>query len=139
MKGQKDSCYHQPWVCRKTKKNKGKRSKKQKQAIQTKNCARKKINYQASESSESEIETESESESKLTEDKDFTDGNMVTEMSTKNIDIELSLKSLWKSISPSTKEDILQQWYGCIYHKYNKPKGKKESPLCCKSYPSFSQ
>ena len=38
-------------------------SKKQRQAIQTKSCARKKINFQASESSESEIEVESESES----------------------------------------------------------------------------
>ena len=86
----------------------------------------KKINYQASESSESEIEIESESENELTEDEDFTERNEATEKSTKNIDIELSLQSLWKSISPPTKkEDILQQWYGCIYHEY-KPKGSKK-------------
>ena len=85
-------------------------SKKQKKAIKTKNCTRKKINYQASESSESEIEIKSESEGELTEDEDFTERSEVIETSTKNVDIELSLQSLWKSISPPTKEeDILQQ------------------------------
>ena len=43
-------------------------SKKQKWPIKTKNRARKKINYQASESTESGIEIESESEGELTED-----------------------------------------------------------------------
>ena len=104
-------------------------SKKQKEPMKTKSCARKKINYQASESSESEIEIESESENKLTEDEDFRERNEATEKSTKNIDIELSLQSLWKSISPPTKEeDILQQWYGCIYQEY-KLKGSKKQAL----------
>ena len=62
-------------------------SKKQKKAIKTKNCARKKINYQACESSESEIEIESESEGQLTEDEDFTERNEAIEASTKNVDI----------------------------------------------------
>ena len=99
-------------------------STKQKQPIKTKNCARKKIDYQASESSESEIEIESKSENELTEDEDFTERNEATEKSTKNMDSELSLQSLWKSISPPTKEeeDILQRWYGCIYQEY-KSKG----------------
>ena len=66
-------------------------SKKQKLPVKTKNCAGKKINYQASESSESEIEIESEIENELTEDEDFTERNEATEKSTKNIDIELSL------------------------------------------------
>ena len=48
----------------------------------------------------------------------------------KNIDIELSLQSLWKSISPPTKdEDILQRWFGCIYQEYNKTKGSKKQAL----------
>ena len=50
-------------------------------------------------------------------------------MSTKNIDTELSLQSLWKSIAPPTEEDILQQWYGCIYQEYNKTKGSKKQAL----------
>ena len=105
-------------------------SKKQKKAIKTKNCARKKINHQASESSESEIEIESDSEGELTEDEDFTERNEAIETSTKNVDIELSLQSLWKSISPPTKEeDILQQWYGCIYQEYNKTKGSKKQAV----------
>ena len=34
------------------------------------------------------------------------------------------------SISPPTKEeDILQQWYGCIYQEYNKTKGSKKQAL----------
>ena len=105
-------------------------SKKQKKAIKTKNCTRKKINYQASESSESETEIKSESESELTEDEDFAERNEAIETSTKNVDIELSLQSLWKSISPPTKEeDILQQWYGCIYQEYNKTKGSKKQAV----------
>ena len=58
-------------------------SKKQERPIKTKNCARKKINYQASESSESETEIEYESENELTEDEDFTEINEATEKSTK--------------------------------------------------------
>ena len=113
-------------------------SKKQKKAIKTKNCARKKINYQASESSENEIEIESESEGQLTEDEDFTERNEAIEMSTKNVDIELLLQSLWKSISPPTKEDLLQQWYGCIYQEYNKTKGsKKQAVLVAKATRCF--
>ena len=104
-------------------------SKKQKLPIKAKHCAGKKINYQASESSESETEIESESENELTEDEDFTERNEATEKSTKNIDIELSLQSLWKSISPPTKEDILPQWYGCIYQEYNKTRGSKKHIL----------
>ena len=105
-------------------------SKKQKKAIKTKNCARKKINYQASESSESEIEIESESEGELSEDEYFTERNEAIETPTKNVDIGLSLQSLRKSISPPTKEEnILQQWYGCIYQEYDKTKGSKKQAV----------
>ena len=96
----------------------------------------KKINYQASESSGSEIEIESESESELTEDEDFTEKNETIETSTKNIDIELSLQSLWKLISPPTKEeDILQQWYGWVYQEYNKTKGSKSKSSLLQKLP----
>ena len=115
-------------------------STKQKQPIKTKNCARKKIDYQASESSESEIEIKSESENELTEDEDFTERNEATEKSTKNMDSELLLQSLWKSISPPTKEeDIMQQWYGCIYQEYKSKRKLEASPLCCEGYLLFSQ
>ena len=40
------------------------------------------------------------------------------------------MQSLWKLISLPTKEDdILQQWYGCIYQEYNKTKGSKKQAL----------
>ena len=82
---------------------------------------------------------ESECESELTDDEDFTDRNEAIETSKKNIDIEFLLQSLWKSISPPTKEeDVLQQWYGCIYQEYNKTKGSKKQVLfAAKATPRF--
>ena len=82
---------------------------------------------------------ESECESELTDDEDFTDRNEAIETSKKNIDIEFLLQYLWKSISPPTKEeDVLQQWYGCIYQEYNKTKGSKKQVLfAAKATPRF--
>ena len=49
------------------------------------------------------------------------------------------LQSLQKPILPPTKEeDILQQWYGCIYQKCNKAKGsKKQALFVVKATPHF--
>ena len=126
--GQKTAIITDPEFTEKPRKIKEKEEReKQKQPIKTKNCTRKKINYQAPESNESEIEIESENDWIIWKWRFSRE-----KQSNWNVNKKYRywiIDAVFVKVNFITKDDILQQWYGCIYQEYNKIKGSKKQAL----------
>ena len=84
-------------------------------AKQQKKSIKKKTEYEMSESTVNSSNDQSEDENEIGE----SSKDKLSDPESENFCLEDKLVSLWRSLSPPTKEEnLIQKWYGCIYENF---------------------